>query len=66
MVKHGYSGIWPVYFAARKAQTGKGLWGSHLMYQVTVDIENGGLPRRFTHGVAVPDFLKHGFWYRGI
>src|SRR6266516_3074271 len=64
VVEHGNGGIWPVYFAASQAQTSKGLRGSHLMYEMTVDIQYGGFSRNLSHDVSVPDFLKHCFWHR--
>src|SRR6266705_878869 len=63
VVKHGDSGIRSMHFAASKTQTSKGLWGSHLMHEVTIDIQDSGFSRSFTHDMCLPDLLKHSFRY---
>src|SRR5436309_14604757 len=62
MIKHGYSGVGPVYFTTSKTQTRESLRRSHFMHEVTVDIQNGGFSGCVTDNMGIPDLLKHGFW----
>src|SRR6266487_6846695 len=63
MVKHRDGGIRPVYGAVSKSQTSESLWRSHLVYEMSIDIQNGGFSRGITYDVGVPDFLKHCLWF---
>src|SRR5947208_14786697 len=36
------------------------------MYQVTIDIQNSGIPRRLTHHMRIPDLLEHSCWHKQI
>ena len=45
---------------ARQFQALEGLGRGHLVDQVQVDVNKGGLPRFFVNHVGIPDFLEHG------
>src|SRR5439155_8800637 len=63
MVKHRDGGIRPVYRAVSKSQTSEGLWRSHLVHEMSINIQNGRFTGCITYNVGVPDLLKHGLWH---
>src|SRR6266700_5389256 len=63
MVKHRDGCIRPVYRAVSKSQTSESLWGSHLVYEMSINIQNGGFSRSITYYVGIPDLLKHCLWH---
>ena len=62
MIKHADSSIGPMHRATSKSQTSKSLWGSHLVYEMSIDVQNGGFSRDITYNVCFPDLLKHSLW----
>ena len=47
--------------AARHAKAFERLRARHLMDEVTVDIDDGGFPRRLMHQMGIPDFVVERF-----
>jgi hypothetical protein len=61
MVHHREGEIGAANFSALGAQPGKSLRGGAFVNEVTVNIDDRGLPGLFADEVGVPDFLVKGF-----
>ena len=54
--RHGF--VWPPDPEPALPQPAKGLWRSHFMHKVQVNVEHGGRVRLLHDNVPVPDLLK--------
>lgn len=52
--------------AVRKLQALESLWAGDLVYQMAVDIENGGTVLRGVNHVGFPEFVVQGFGHRKV
>ena len=52
--------------AVGEAQAFEGLRARHLVHEMAVDVENGGLARFVVNQVGVPDFVVEGGWGHGV
>ena len=60
MIHHGERELRTPHFAPGGFQPGECLRGSSFVNQMSVDINDGGLPGNFAHQMRVPDFFKQG------
>src|SRR5579859_4308271 len=63
MINHSKRSIGPSHQPASRLQRGKRLWGSNLMDQVAIYIEQRTLPRLFTDHMSLPNFFKQGLCF---
>ena len=62
VVGGGHGEIGPAHFDAALTQALKGLRRRHFVYQVQVDVQQGGRAGLFVDHVRVPKFFDDGAW----
>jgi hypothetical protein len=60
MIRHRQYGLCPPGFPARQTQTLEGLRGSHLVYQMAIDVQQGRPVLFLAYKVGFPEFVIEG------